>query len=447
MYVLQEHNILKEYIDSVTNQIRWNRAKQSVELEIRNHLLDQKEAFLAEGMSEASAEEEVVRQMGDPVSVGMELDSIHRPKTSKTMLVLTAMLIITGLLIRIFFNYDSNSSYKILQSIVSVSMGAGILIGAFYLDFSFIGKHPLLIYFIPIFLAMISFIFLDRTVHGIRVPSHYLILFFPLGYGAFIYAMRGKGYKGMLLCAVAYMLQCAIAIYAGSNSGLITIAVSSSLLIFLASCKGYLKIKSWIAGLFIPLLSIGVALPLLSRDYIWRRLIGGIYPETDPMGFGYINLMIRKYLNTAKLLGAGDALVDNRLPAADTDFLLSYLTHEYGWLISIAVVLLLVAFIAFALRLSLRQKSLLGLMVSTSVIITLAAQTIFYVLSNLGIFISAFSLPFISYGNIYTIIDMALVGIMLSVFRSGSLIRDSKINYKSRKFIRYENGTIMISVK
>ena len=73
--------------------------------------------------------------------------------------------------------------------------------------------------------------------------------------------------------------------------------------------------------------------------------------------------------------------------------------------------------------------------------------TIFYILANLGIYLAGFSLLFISYGNVYTIIDMTLVGIMLSVFRSGSLIRDSKKKYKHRKFISYEDGTIMISVK
>ena len=62
---MQESNVLKEYIDLVTNQIRWNRARKSVQEEINNHLLDQKEAYLAQGMSEELAEKEAVRQMGD----------------------------------------------------------------------------------------------------------------------------------------------------------------------------------------------------------------------------------------------------------------------------------------------------------------------------------------------------------------------------------------------
>ena len=61
---MQESNVLKEYIDLVTNQIRWNRARKSVQEEINNHLLDQKEAYLAQGMSEELAEKEAVRQMG-----------------------------------------------------------------------------------------------------------------------------------------------------------------------------------------------------------------------------------------------------------------------------------------------------------------------------------------------------------------------------------------------
>lgn len=72
------------------------------------------------------------------------------------------------------------------------------------------------------------------------------------------------------------------------------------------------------------------------------------------------------------------------------------------------------------------QKSVLGRLVSTSALITFTIQVILYVASNLGFqLLSPLTLPLVSYGGTATIINMMLIGIMLSAFKSGSLVRDN----------------------
>ena len=48
--------------------------------EVEDHIEDQKQVFMAEGMKEEEAEKAAVEEMGDPVEVGVEMDQIHRPK-------------------------------------------------------------------------------------------------------------------------------------------------------------------------------------------------------------------------------------------------------------------------------------------------------------------------------------------------------------------------------
>ena len=50
-------------------QVRWRRARPALAQELRTHLLDQRDACLAQGMSQTEAEAESLRQMGDPVEV------------------------------------------------------------------------------------------------------------------------------------------------------------------------------------------------------------------------------------------------------------------------------------------------------------------------------------------------------------------------------------------
>ena len=64
----------EEYLTILTDQIWCRMAREDVRKELLCHIEDQKAAFLSE------AEEAAVREMGDPVETGNELDRIHRPK-------------------------------------------------------------------------------------------------------------------------------------------------------------------------------------------------------------------------------------------------------------------------------------------------------------------------------------------------------------------------------
>ena len=64
----------------------------------------------------------------------------------------------------------------------------------------------------------------------------------------------------------------------------------------------------------------------------------------------------------------------------------------------------------------------------------------FLYISNIAI-----SLPLISYGNIATIINLSLIGLMLSVFRTGDAAKDkhSEIIRKD-SFITWDEGKLTI---
>ena len=66
---MQEYK--KAYLQEVTDQIRNRRGKRLAEEELCGHIEDQTEAYIRDGMTPEAAEAEAVRQMGDPVSVGL----------------------------------------------------------------------------------------------------------------------------------------------------------------------------------------------------------------------------------------------------------------------------------------------------------------------------------------------------------------------------------------
>ena len=67
---------IEEYLDELKEQIRDRSAKEFVSDEIRDHIEEQADAYMSEGMSREEALSEAVKDMGDPVSVGADLDKI-----------------------------------------------------------------------------------------------------------------------------------------------------------------------------------------------------------------------------------------------------------------------------------------------------------------------------------------------------------------------------------
>ena len=57
------------YLDEVGQTIGWPRARSFALRELRTHLLEQRDCFLEEGMTEQEAENAAVREMGDAAMV------------------------------------------------------------------------------------------------------------------------------------------------------------------------------------------------------------------------------------------------------------------------------------------------------------------------------------------------------------------------------------------
>lgn len=67
-----------KYLKTLTKRIKNSRMREEILREYRNHIEDCKETLMETGMSEEAAEEEAVRQMGDPAEAGQEMNRLYR---------------------------------------------------------------------------------------------------------------------------------------------------------------------------------------------------------------------------------------------------------------------------------------------------------------------------------------------------------------------------------
>ena len=101
---------IKEFLDSVCEQIKYKPIREDIAEELKNHIEELKENYIQEGMKEEIAEQKAIEQMGDSKEIGKKLNKIHRPKLDWKLLLILIILLCFGFLVVLIRNgLDGNS--------------------------------------------------------------------------------------------------------------------------------------------------------------------------------------------------------------------------------------------------------------------------------------------------------------------------------------------------
>ena len=431
---------IERYLELAGEQIRWKRAKPALLEELRTHLLDQRDDCLAEGMSEEEAQAEAVRQMGDPVTVGQGLDSVHRPKAQWSLLAITTAVAVTGVVLRLYLtagqDWLASTGLDVPRTVLGLVLGIAALLGGYFLDYTFLGRHGTIIYLFA--LASTAFYF---PVEAGNVPyyfSHFVVLY-PVVYAAWLYAWRREGWKGFLLSVLGlFPLTCVGTgpYYRYLSEVLILLFVGLLLLLVLGWQDWYGIGKGKTVGVLLGVMGLlsglGVVKVLMS-DYLWNRLLYAIHPELDPLGDGYTGLTIQQALETAQWTGQGEWTgahpYEMSVYDGQGDFFLTTIIHKLGWLPFLLLMLVFFLLTAWMLVKCLKQKNTLAKITVLAVVVPLLIRGIWAVIMNLGVVMLTVHFPLIT-GNMVMLTDMSLIGLALSIFRQENLPMGTTISAK-----------------
>ena len=103
---------------------------------------------------------------------------------------------------------------------------------------------------------------------------------------------------------------------------------------------------------------------------------------------------------------------------------------NFGWLAFGLIQVPTVVLLGFGWKKCIHQKSALGRLVGIAVMLTLTWQTLAVVVQDLiGLdsFLILFPYPFLNDGGMALLLDCALLGLLLSIFRGESIARDAAV--------------------
>ncbi|ABO48861.1 peptidoglycan biosynthesis protein, FtsW/RodA/SpoVE family [Desulforamulus reducens MI-1] len=161
---------------------------------------------------------------------------------------------------------------------------------------------------------------------------------------------------------------------------------------------------------------------LFQESYRLNRLLTFINPHNDPMGSGYIYIQSIEAIKSAGLWGQGFTFSGN-LPEIHTDLIFSYMVYTFGWVAGAIVIMLALALIAIMTGVFRQIKDKFGKLLVAGLTSILGLHFLCNILMTVGFApISGISLPFFSYGGSQTVINMAMMGVVLSIYRRKNLV-------------------------
>lgn len=448
---------IKAYLDKVCEQVRFRKAHNSIRNELNNHIIDQRDEYIQNDIDEEKATSKAIKQMGDPINIGTELDISYRPKIQWSIIIITSLIIIFGFILRYIVTKDIGytHNFELRNSIISIILGIGLMTLMLYIDFTAIGKYSKAIYIILVLLTI--FIHFSKFIFRIWMYIPALMILFPVIFSGIIYTLRNKGYAGIIISVISlvipiiYLLIITLKGYSGILIAEIAfMSLSCFIILTTAVLNKWFNKKRYI-GLLIICISIllitAAATLLFKHPYLTRKI---------PYMFDFvphksINSVIKIIIYRAKLIGTNSfpSIQEMYNHLYKTDYMVIYLISKYGWIAFIIYITIFTGFLIYAFRLSIKQKSVLAKLISQSILITYTVQIIRYTATNLGFpsFIKPGNLLFISYGNTAFVVNMILMGLLLSVFRTGEFTRDDKKLSTKNKFIQLSDDKIIINLR
>ncbi|MEK5070071.1 FtsW/RodA/SpoVE family cell cycle protein [Sporosarcina sp. FSL K6-1508] len=422
------------FLNEVRDQIKSREAKDFVEVELDYHIKEAKSHLLAKGIDEEEAEEKAVGQMGSPVMLGQQLNKLHRPKVDWLTVILLVITLGLGFIPILFVDPDYSSQIGVDASYFSKNkgifslLGGAVAVGMMLMDYRKLAKFGWLFYGIGMLILVVLQIF-PSSSHGVpvidigpyRVMGLTAIPFFLLAWAFFFNHKKLKLWQLSLLfilsCYLFFMTSTipttyiyAVMVFVmlwwsqfSRKTILITISVMVSLLFFV--------------GLGVWQFDVGVY-------SLKNRFLAFINPEKYAEGPGYLILLIKERMSEAGWLS--NASNHQVIPDVHTDLVFVGFTYYYGWLAALALVCILLLFVARIMVIARKINDPFGKLLLIGAVALYTVQLVSNITMTLGLFpITSISLPFISYGLMPILFNAFVIGIVLSVYRRKDLTSSS----------------------
>ena len=273
---------IRDYLDAIGEQIENPHARCAIRREIGNHIEEQTEDYHREGMTPLAAAQEAVRQMGDPLQTGRELNRIHRPKFPTVLFGITVILTLVGIVMQgiLFSHMETVGAENYLRNTILYNgIGLLLILGLLYGNYMKLVRfsYGLTALFIAAGLAgsMLGTHMWSGSYHDRYEAVYLLWMFLPVLYALLLYRMRTLSWKVILILDAVYLAAVLLLVWTlGSYQGFCVCYMALVLISFLGSYETDMhkgQEKAFLYGIRqVIIFIIGFILYFLTASFLCR---------------------------------------------------------------------------------------------------------------------------------------------------------------------------------
>lgn len=325
---------------------------------------------------------------------------------------------------------QGDSNYYFTRQLAFAIVGVIAMFVISKIDYTIYEKYGYVIYAVALAAMLLVFVpGLGSEVKGARrwidlgfisfQPSELMKPALAIGIATYISKNQDKmkTLAGYIVPALMIGVVCIVMYFQSHLSGAIIMVVIGAATIFTSGFK--LKTRTIIIAVIAVV--VALCLFLFTSEYRMERVKAFLNPEEDITGSNWQPTQSLYAIGSGGLFGAGIGQSRQKylwLPESQNDFVFSIWAEEFGFVGSLAVVLLFLLFIYRAIVLVLKSRDLFALMTATGIISMFAFQMIMNVAVVTKLIpTTGMPLPFFSYGGTSLLINLASIGIVLNVAR------------------------------
>ena len=457
---------IKNFLDIVCKEIKYNPVKKPISEELETHLQEIKEDYINnEKITNQEAEEKAVKQMGTPEEIGKKLNKIHKPKLDWKLLSLLCILSVYGLLIS-FCKIEPGDNSLIGKTIFEMIIGLVLGSIIYFYDYRKIKKYSNLIYIIAICIIIVT-LFFGIPINGkkshlyiggiitsinactIAVPlfiiafTGFLTNYNPDNTKKFNFEIFGvnitinKDLLKIIICSL-FSLIVFTAIPSYIDAFLLAIVyITVSTIYIIKTSKNRKKILFIMYG---SIISLSILLMFVTQTGTFRmqRLVLSFNPELDPQGSGYTGMLQKEILENSKLIGEADTNIittDDYIISKESNFTFIYLVGKIG-IIGASILVLVIIFTSIKLIINAKIiKNMYGKILIIGLSSLYILQSIWNILMNINLGIQQnINLPFVSSGGQFFVINCLCMALILSVYRRKDINLDENYECEFEKY-------------
>lgn len=236
-------------------------------------------------------------------------------------------------------------------------------------------------------------------------------------YSAYFIAKKRDGYSSFLNAYLPLLLvigTTSVVLLAQPDFGLtVTLCTTIFTLLFIAQFPTRYLVTTAIC--LIP----AAATLIYLKPYRFKRILTFLNPWSDPKGAGFQIIQSLIAIGSGSFWGLGVSHSKQKffyLPMQHTDFIFSIIAEETGFIGSLLLILLYVAFAYVGMKLALKLLDPFGTFVTLGFVVLISLQAITNLAVTTGLVpTKGVALPFVSYGATALVCSLSMLGLIINL--------------------------------